>query len=173
MTFFFLGRSQYYIRGKDSIGIRYGNYILLIISFLLIIREIFTIATVTNSAKQSNEHSGIPSLLFPKFSPSCSIPHLDSSLGEMKSRSILWLIPHHNHHMWRLHMRCQHHTRNLPHHTQEQHITRHNFWGLHQFFLGWYVCWCRRNLTGLTWSTFHVHVFSHFKVPFMGNLFWT
>jgi len=61
------GRSQYYIRGKDSIGIRYGNYILLIISFLLIIREIFTIATVTNSAKQYNEHFWYPFVVLPEI----------------------------------------------------------------------------------------------------------
>jgi hypothetical protein len=61
------GRSQYYVRGKDSIGIRYGNYILLIISFLLIIREIFTIATVTNSSKQYNEHFWYPFVALPEI----------------------------------------------------------------------------------------------------------
>ena len=37
-------------------GIRYGNLIFVIISFLLIIREVFSVATVKNAAKQDNEH---------------------------------------------------------------------------------------------------------------------
>lgn len=53
-------QSQYYIRGKDSLGIRYGNYILLVISFLLMTRELFSIATVTNAPKQENEHFWYP-----------------------------------------------------------------------------------------------------------------
>jgi hypothetical protein len=49
-------RSEYHTRGKDSLGIRYGNYILLLISLLLITRECFWAATVTHTAKQNNEH---------------------------------------------------------------------------------------------------------------------
>ena len=61
------GQSQYYIRGKDSLGIRYGNFILLIISFLLIIREVFSVATVTNAAKQDNEHLWYPFIALPEI----------------------------------------------------------------------------------------------------------
>jgi hypothetical protein len=60
------GHSQYYIRGKDSLGIRFGNYILLIISFLLVIREIFSVATVMNATKQDNEHFWYPLLALPE-----------------------------------------------------------------------------------------------------------
>jgi len=60
------GKSQYYIRCKDSLGIRYGNYILLVISFLLIIRELFSIATVKNTAKLYNEHLWYPLLALPE-----------------------------------------------------------------------------------------------------------
>jgi len=60
-------QSQYYIRGKDSLGIRYGNYILLIMSFLLMIREIFSIATVTNASKQDNEHFWYPFISLPEL----------------------------------------------------------------------------------------------------------
>jgi len=61
------GRSQYYVRDKDSIGIRYGNYILLIISVLLLVREIFAMATVTNAAKQDNEHLWYPLVAVPEI----------------------------------------------------------------------------------------------------------
>ena len=45
-------QSQFYNRAKDSLGIRYGNYI---------IREIFSIATV-NTSEQVNEHLWYPLL---------------------------------------------------------------------------------------------------------------
>jgi hypothetical protein len=61
------GQSQYYIRGKDSLGIRYGNYILLIISFLMIIREVFTVATVTNTTQEYNEHLWYPLIALPEI----------------------------------------------------------------------------------------------------------
>ena len=41
---------------------RHGNYILLAISLLLVVREAFATATVKNSAKQSNEHWWYPFL---------------------------------------------------------------------------------------------------------------
>ena len=46
---------------------KYGNYILLVISLLLIVRETFATATVNNSAKQSNEHFWYPFLAVPEF----------------------------------------------------------------------------------------------------------
>ena len=55
------------MQGKDSIGIRYGNYILLIISLLLVIRETFTIAIVTNPAKLYNEHFWYPFIALPEI----------------------------------------------------------------------------------------------------------
>jgi len=60
-------QSQYYTRGKDSLGIRYGNHILLIISALLMIRELFLISTVTNTAKQYNEHFFYPLVALPEI----------------------------------------------------------------------------------------------------------
>lgn len=61
------GRSQYYVRGKDSIGVGYGNYILLVICLLLLVREIFVTATVTNSARQDTEHFWYPLLAVPEI----------------------------------------------------------------------------------------------------------
>ena len=46
---------------------RYGNYILLVISLLLVIRESFATATVSNSAKQDNEHFWYPFLAVTEF----------------------------------------------------------------------------------------------------------
>ena len=46
---------------------KYGNYILLVISLLLIVREAFATATVGNSAKQDNEHFWYPFLAVPEF----------------------------------------------------------------------------------------------------------
>lgn len=60
-------QSQYYIRGNHSIGIRYGNHILLLISFLLLIREVFSVATVNNAAKQDNEHLWYPLISLPEI----------------------------------------------------------------------------------------------------------
>ena len=62
-----LAQSQYYIRGKDSVGVRFGNHILLIISFLLIIREVFSVATVNNAAKQDNERFWYPLISLPEI----------------------------------------------------------------------------------------------------------
>lgn len=45
---------------------KFGNYILLIISVLLLVRELFTTATVTNSAKQNEEHFWYPLLAVPE-----------------------------------------------------------------------------------------------------------
>jgi len=56
------GQNRYYKEGKDSIGVRYGNYILLAISLLLVIRESFATATVKNTAKQDSEPFWYPFL---------------------------------------------------------------------------------------------------------------
>ena len=48
-------------------GVRYGNYILLIISVLLVVRESFATATVKNSAKENNEHLWYPFLAIPEY----------------------------------------------------------------------------------------------------------
>lgn len=60
-------QSEYHTRGKDSLGIRYGNYILLLISVMLVIRECFSAATVTNAAKQNNEHFWYPLIALPEI----------------------------------------------------------------------------------------------------------
>lgn len=56
-------------KGNDSnsLGARYGTYILLMISLLLLVREAFATATVKNNAKQSNEHFWYPFLAVPEF----------------------------------------------------------------------------------------------------------
>lgn len=46
---------------------RYGNYILLVISLLLVVREAFATATVNDSAKQDNEHLWYPFLAVTEF----------------------------------------------------------------------------------------------------------
>ena len=61
-------QSQYYIRGKDSVGVRFGNHILLVISFLLIIREVFLVATVNMDTQDSNyEHFLYPLISLPEI----------------------------------------------------------------------------------------------------------
>jgi hypothetical protein len=61
------GQNQYFTKGKDFIGVRYGNYILVVISLLLLVREAFATATVKNSAKQSTEHFWYPFLAVPEI----------------------------------------------------------------------------------------------------------
>lgn len=61
------GQNQYYQKGKNSLGVRYGNYVLLIISLLLVVREAFATATVKNSAKENNEHWWYPFLAIPEI----------------------------------------------------------------------------------------------------------
>ena len=46
---------------------RYGNYILLVISLLLVVREAFATATVSDAAKQDNEHLWYPFLAVTEF----------------------------------------------------------------------------------------------------------
>ena len=46
---------------------RYGNFILLVISLLLVVREAFATATVNNAAKQDNEHWWYPFLAVTEF----------------------------------------------------------------------------------------------------------
>lgn len=60
-------QSQYYMRGKDSLGVRHGNHILLVVSLLLLLREIFATATVTNATKQENEHFWYPLISLPEI----------------------------------------------------------------------------------------------------------
>jgi hypothetical protein len=67
MGSFVQGQIKYYKQGKDFLGVRYGNYILLVISLLLVIRESFATATVSNSAKQDNEHFWYPFLAVTEF----------------------------------------------------------------------------------------------------------
>ena len=64
---FIQGQNKYYKQGQDSIGVKYGNYILLVISLLLVIRESFATATVNNAAKQDNEHFWYPFLAVTEF----------------------------------------------------------------------------------------------------------
>jgi len=61
------GQNKYFEQGKNSLGVRYGNYILLMISLLLIVREIFATATVKNSAKENDEHFWYPFLVIPEY----------------------------------------------------------------------------------------------------------
>ena len=66
----FPAQSQYYIRGKSSAGVRFGNHILLVISILLIIREVFWIATVNEIIQDLDsdyEHSWYPLVPLPEI----------------------------------------------------------------------------------------------------------
>ena len=63
-------QSQYYIRGKKSAGVRFGNHILLVISILLIIREVFSVATVNEIIQvldSDYEHSWYPLIPLPEI----------------------------------------------------------------------------------------------------------
>jgi hypothetical protein len=55
------------MRGKDSLGVRHGNHILLVVSLLLLLREIFATTTVTNATKQENEHFWYPLISLPEI----------------------------------------------------------------------------------------------------------
>ena len=63
----FQGQNKYFQEGKNSLGVRYGNHILLIISLLLVVREAFTTATVKNNAKENDEHFLYPFLVIPEY----------------------------------------------------------------------------------------------------------
>ena len=59
-------QSQYYIRGKDSVGVRFGNYIHLVISFLLIIREVSWVA-IPITDESNYDQIGYPLIHVPEI----------------------------------------------------------------------------------------------------------
>lgn len=56
-----------YRQGNDTFGRRYGIYILVFIAVLLMIREIFTAATLGSQAKFNNEHFWYPLIAVPEL----------------------------------------------------------------------------------------------------------
>lgn len=62
-----LRHHHYFIKWNGSIGVRHGNYILVVTSLLLLVREAFTTVTVKSSTKQSNEHFWYPLLAVPEI----------------------------------------------------------------------------------------------------------
>ncbi|KIK02650.1 hypothetical protein K443DRAFT_5931 [Laccaria amethystina LaAM-08-1] len=51
----------------QSFGMKYGIYILYIVSLLLLVRESFSMATVSNTFKQNNEHFWYPLVALPEI----------------------------------------------------------------------------------------------------------
>ncbi|KAJ7771988.1 hypothetical protein DFH07DRAFT_803332 [Mycena maculata] len=68
-TFIFLGEhiESGYSNDSRPFGDRHGNYILCAISMLLIVREIFNVATIKDQSKQNNEHLWFPLLALPEW----------------------------------------------------------------------------------------------------------
>ncbi|EDR00897.1 uncharacterized protein LACBIDRAFT_295674 [Laccaria bicolor S238N-H82] len=60
------GTSQYR-KDNESFGMRYGVYILLLVAALLLVREAFSMATVNDLLKQTNEHFWYPLLAVPEI----------------------------------------------------------------------------------------------------------
>ena len=56
-----------YKRTNDSFGTKHGIFILVVISLLLLIREAFTTATMTNVNRQNNENLWYPLLALPEL----------------------------------------------------------------------------------------------------------
>jgi hypothetical protein len=56
-----------YQHADGSLGGDYGAYVLCVIAFLLLIREIFSVATIGNLAKQDNEHLWYPLSALPEI----------------------------------------------------------------------------------------------------------
>ncbi|RDB19224.1 hypothetical protein Hypma_013557 [Hypsizygus marmoreus] len=56
-----------YHHGKESLVAKYGTYILVVISMLLIIREVFATATMWNLAKHNKEHFWYPLIALPEI----------------------------------------------------------------------------------------------------------
>lgn len=61
------GKNQYFVRGEGSLGVTYGNYILVAISLLLLVREVFATVTVRNRTEQDTEHFWYPLLAVPEI----------------------------------------------------------------------------------------------------------
>ncbi|KAH9483427.1 hypothetical protein JR316_0002894 [Psilocybe cubensis] len=60
------GKNQY-LEGQKSLGKKHGLIILLGISALLLVREGFSLATISSSTKQDNEHLWYPLLALPEI----------------------------------------------------------------------------------------------------------
>ncbi|KAF8162620.1 hypothetical protein B0H34DRAFT_692095 [Crassisporium funariophilum] len=62
-----ISAQRLYKQGNDSFGIKHGIHILVLISLLLLIREAFSTATMTNTRKQNNEHLWYPLIAVPEI----------------------------------------------------------------------------------------------------------
>ena len=82
-----LGKSERKADENQSFGMKYGIYILYIISLLLLVRESFSMATVSNTFKQNNEHFWYPLVALPEilavilFSTPGLVPHRSDLQG--------------------------------------------------------------------------------------------
>jgi hypothetical protein len=92
------GQNKYFNQGNNSIGVRYGNYILLMISLLLVVREAFATATVKNTAKQDNEHFWYPFLAITEILAVSlfTAPGLVPRQDEVPEYSLADVTPHYN-----------------------------------------------------------------------------
>jgi len=113
------GQNKYYKQG--TLGVKYGNYILLVISLLLVIRESFATATVSNTAKQNNEHFWYPFLAVPEFFVVIlfSTPGLVPRQDEVPEYSLADTTP--------LHARTAPYNATAPYATNQQYETNPQF----------------------------------------------
>ncbi|KAG6811040.1 hypothetical protein H0H92_009271 [Tricholoma furcatifolium] len=61
------GRAGFRTPGTKTMGSEHGSRILCVIALLLLVREIFTTATMTNAARQENEHFWYPLYALPEI----------------------------------------------------------------------------------------------------------
>jgi hypothetical protein len=64
---FTTSETSQYKKENESFGMRNGVYILLVVSALLLVREAFSMATVNDLLKQTNEHFWYPLLAVPEI----------------------------------------------------------------------------------------------------------
>jgi hypothetical protein len=84
-----------YNQSKEAFGAKYGIYLLLLISVLLLIREAFATATMNNLSKQNNEHFWYPLVALPEVLAVLlyTTPHLIPTRAEAQARRPKGILP--------------------------------------------------------------------------------
>ncbi|KAJ3502772.1 hypothetical protein NLJ89_g8734 [Agrocybe chaxingu] len=85
-----ISEPELYKRAQKSFGARHGIFILVLISFLLLIREVFVAATIDDHVKQNNEHFWYPLLVVPEILAVIlyAIPGLVPSKEDLKGEEL-------------------------------------------------------------------------------------
>lgn len=65
--FYHASETSQYRKDNESFGMKHGVYILLVVAVLLLVREAFSMATVNDLLKQTNEHFWYPLLAVPEI----------------------------------------------------------------------------------------------------------